>query len=236
MTGRAFRRLVQPGGYASNNKAVPGLSEGGDRGHWQWQVQRVLDAFGQFLDLAQGIGLQLDVTRTGGERYTNGTRADELSNGLKGSVSVLWNILQCSEPWLLPHAVCLIYHYSMAKSGVKGFIGGFFSLLVISVLVFLCIYFFLPDISVQYFGMTFYTEKYIEDKVDEAARQLPAETNGNLVSYLTSDEAKADLGELLGELGNDIKAFVSYITSEEGKAMLREKAGQVRELTGRTAE
>ena len=118
----------------------------------------------------------------------------------------------------------------MAKSGFKGFIGGFFSLLVISILVFLCIYFFLPDVSVQYFGMTFNNEKYLEDKMDEFVSQVPPGTDTALVDYLSSEEAKADMRSLLADLGNDIKAFLNYLSSDEGQDMLKEKSRQAREL------
>lgn len=118
----------------------------------------------------------------------------------------------------------------MAKNSVKGFIGGFFSLLVISILVFLCIYFFLPDLSVQYFGMTFNNEKYLSDKLDEFVQIIPGEADDQLVSYLSSPKAKEDMSALLSELGNDIKAFVDYISSPAGQAMLQEKAEQAHEL------
>ena len=96
---------------------------------------------------------------------------------------------------------------------MRKFIGGFIGPLFLSIAVYFVIYFFVPEVSMKFFGIAFSQETLIENAVES----LPV-----------SPEAKAELSrsvpELISDLGDNAGALWSFITSEEGLAVIESTA------------
>ncbi len=84
----------------------------------------------------------------------------------------------------------------MNEPGKKntGFFKGLLTVLVISVLVFVVIFFFFPDTSLKYFGVAFDSQKAIENTVTSLMERVDyesAEEKKKVEEYLSSSDGKA---------------------------------------------
>ena len=109
----------------------------------------------------------------------------------------------------------------------KSFLGGLIGLFFFSIAVFFLIYFFVPEVSVRFFGISASADEIIDGAIAEAVESsgLPDEISGEIGSYLSSEEGQAlisDLGENLDGLSDRISTLVSeagtYIASGKGSA------------------
>ena len=109
----------------------------------------------------------------------------------------------------------------------KSFLGGLIGLFFFSIAVFFLIYFFVPEVSVRFFGISASADEIIDGAIAEAVESsgLPAEISAEIGAYLSSEEGQAFLsetGENLDGLSERLSALVSdagtYIASGKGSA------------------
>ncbi len=100
-------------------------------------------------------------------------------------------------------------------------IGGLISLIILAAIVFLVIYFFIPDVSVRFFGIAFNAEEVMQNAIDSAVSELGIDNADALISQ----EA---VTSLLESAGNNVGKLMSYLSSPEGQEMLKRGVEEAR--------
>ena len=108
---------------------------------------------------------------------------------------------------------------------IRRYISGFIGLLFLSVAVFFIIYFFVPEVSMKFFGMAFDQEKAIETAIDrldvsEEAKRMLSDSSGELASFFS-------------ENADELWAFMN---SDEGRDAIESAARTARDGTLSFAE
>ncbi len=100
---------------------------------------------------------------------------------------------------------------------IRKYIGGFIGLFFLSIAVYFIIYFFVPEVSMKFFGIAFSQETVIETAIDS----LP-------VSSETKHELSDSVPALLEALGDNAGELWAFITSEEGLSSIETAAEAAR--------
>ncbi len=124
------------------------------------------------------------------------------------------------------------YHNSML--GKKSLFGGFIGLFFVSIVVFFIIYFLVPEVSIKFFGTTFRADAYIEASLESA--MVEAGISQEDASAIIQDDGPAVLKALMDKAGNNLGRLVSYLSSPEGKAMVGQGADYIRSGAGSLVE
>ena len=96
---------------------------------------------------------------------------------------------------------------------IRKYIGGFIGLFFLSIAVYFIIYFFVPEVSMKFFGIAFSQEQVIEGAIDS----LP-------VSEEIRKELSDNVPALIDAAGDNAGALWSLITSEEGLGKIEDAA------------
>ena len=89
--------------------------------------------------------------------------------------------------------------------GTRKYIGGFIGLLFLSIAVYFIIFFFVPEVSMKFFGIAFSQDQVIEGAIEA----LP-------VSDAIKEELSGNIPQLIAAAGDNAGRLWTLITSEEG--------------------
>lgn len=96
---------------------------------------------------------------------------------------------------------------------IRKYIGGFIGIFFLSIAVYFIIFFFVPEVSMKFFGIAFSQDQVIESAIDT----LPV-----------SEDIKAELSDnvpaLIDAAGDNAGRLWSLITSEEGLQKIEDAA------------
>ncbi len=98
-----------------------------------------------------------------------------------------------------------------------GLFKGLLTVLILSILVFVSIYFFFPNISIKYFGIAFDKERAIEDSVASLlykASYFTDEEKAKFDEYLSSDEGKEFVKRISKAVEEGSESLSSFFSSE----------------------
>ena len=98
-----------------------------------------------------------------------------------------------------------------------GLFKGLLTVLILSILVFVSIYFFFPNISIKYFGIAFDKERAIEDSVASLlykASYFTDEEKDKFDEYLSSDEGKEFVKGISKAVEEGSESLSSFFSSE----------------------
>lgn len=117
---------------------------------------------------------------------------------------------------------------------MKGFFSGLISMIFLSAIIFLVLYFFVPDVSIRFFGIAFNAEGVMDTAIQTAVETSDAdeEAKTTMLSALDADAIDA----LLAAAGNNVSKLMDYLASDEGQAMMDEAAAKAAEGAGSLAE
>lgn len=98
-----------------------------------------------------------------------------------------------------------------------GLFKGLLTVLILSILVFVSIYFFFPNISIKYFGIAFDKERAIEDSVASLlykASYFTDEEKAKFDEYLSSAEGKEFVKGISKAVEEGSESLSSFFSSE----------------------
>ncbi len=99
-----------------------------------------------------------------------------------------------------------------------GFFKGLLTVVFISLVVFVVIYFFFPELSLKYFGTTYEVDKVVGNMVEavlDKADYLSEKEKDEIEDYLSSSRGKALVEALSSALSKGKDGVESFISSEE---------------------
>lgn len=105
----------------------------------------------------------------------------------------------------------------------KSFFGGLLGVFFLSVIIFLIIYFFVPAVSMKFFGIA-------HDETATAGSDLVAaienldlgdeEARRELTEYLSSDEGRRNISKIQSAVGKAGESFEAFIESDEMQSII----------------
>ena len=99
-----------------------------------------------------------------------------------------------------------------------GFFKGLLTVLIFSVLVFVSIYFFFPNIAFKYFGIAFDREKAIENTVASVIYEtdyMTQEEKEKIDTFLSSEEGKGFIKDFSSAIDGGKEKINSFYSSPE---------------------
>ena len=109
----------------------------------------------------------------------------------------------------------------------KSFLGGLIGLFFFSIAVFFLIYFFVPEVSLKFFGIAADMDRIVNEAISDAvsASALPQEITSEITGYLETEEGKAfvagmgeSIDQITASLGSVVEAAGRFIATEDGTA------------------
>lgn len=97
-----------------------------------------------------------------------------------------------------------------------GFFKGLLTVIVLSVLVFIVIFFFFPDLSLKYFGLCYDREKAVEDMMEavfDKADYLTESEKERVEDYISSSDGKAFIKDLSSALNKGKEGLEEFVSS-----------------------
>lgn len=105
----------------------------------------------------------------------------------------------------------------MSEKNVS-FFKGIFTVIVFSILIFVIIFFFFPNISMKYFSVAFDEKAAIENTLAlslDGIEGLTSEEKENFESYLKSDEGKSFVNKIVEASSSGISSIQDFLSSGE---------------------
>lgn len=99
-----------------------------------------------------------------------------------------------------------------------GFFKGLLTVVVLSVLVFVIIFFFFPDLSLKYFGLAYDREKAVEDMMEavfDKADYLTEKEKNDIEEYISSSDGKAFIKDLSSALNKGKEGLEEFVSSPQ---------------------
>lgn len=105
----------------------------------------------------------------------------------------------------------------MSEKNVS-FFKGIFTVIVFSILIFVIIFFFFPNISMKYFSVAFDEKAAIEDTLAlslDNIEGLTGEEKEKFEAYLKSDEGKSLVNKIVETSSSGISNIQDFLSSDE---------------------
>lgn len=105
----------------------------------------------------------------------------------------------------------------MSEKNVS-FFKGIFTVIVFSILIFVIIFFFFPNISMKYFSVAFDEKAAIEDTLAlslDNIEGLTSEEKEKFEAYLKSDEGKSLVNKIVETSSSGISNIQDFLSSDE---------------------
>lgn len=105
----------------------------------------------------------------------------------------------------------------MSEKNVS-FFKGIFTVIVFSILIFVIVFFFFPNISMKYFSVAFDEKAAIEDTLAlslDNIEGLTSEEKEKFEAYLKSDEGKSLVNKIVETSSSGISNIQDFLSSDE---------------------